>query len=100
MITDKPYLSVVAASRNDDHGKNLRERMQVFAKGFIEQCQRFKLPAELILVEWNPPPEKAPLADALSWPAQNGYCNIRIIQVPAEIHKRYKYSEALPLFQM
>ncbi len=100
MTPQQPYLSVVAASRNDDHGKNLRRRMQIFVNGFFEQCHRFQLPAELIMVDWNPPPEKSSLADALSWPVQDAFCSARIIQVPPELHNRYKHSEALPLFQM
>src|SRR5262249_42217669 len=35
---DGPLLSVVAASRNDDHGGDLRARMQHFVNGFVAQC--------------------------------------------------------------
>ena len=49
------YLSLVATARNDDHGGNLRGRMQAFVSGFLEQCKRFNISSELILVEWNPP---------------------------------------------
>ena len=98
-LTD-PYLSVVATSRNDNHGGSLTRRMQIFASAFIAQCKRFNLPAELILVEWNPPPERAPLAQELRWPADPSPCQVRVITVPAEIHRRFKHSEHLPLFQM
>ncbi|MDB5305838.1 MAG: hypothetical protein JWO38_40, partial [Gemmataceae bacterium] len=69
MAGEGPYLSVVAAARNDDHGGNLLGRMQLFVNGLLEQCRRHRLPAELVLVEWNPPPDRPRLADALRWPA-------------------------------
>jgi hypothetical protein len=93
-------LSVVATARNDDHGGNLLHRMQLFVNGLLEQCQRHQLKAELVLVEWNPPPDRPRLGEALSWPADRGPCTVRIIEVPPEIHKRFKFSDVLPLFQM
>jgi hypothetical protein len=96
----EPYLSVVACSRNDDHGGNLLHRMQLFVTGLIEQCRRHQFNAELILVEWNPPGDKPKLIEALSYPVENGRCDVRIIEVPPEIHGRFKHSDRLPLFQM
>jgi hypothetical protein len=95
-----PYLSVVATARNDDHGGNLIGRMQVFVSAWINQCKRHNLSAELILVEWNPPADKPPLAEALRWPADTGPCEVRIIQVSRELHGRYRHAAALPLYQM
>lgn len=101
----EPLLSIVAPSRNDDHGGNLLGRMQLFVSGLLEQCQRHQLNAELVLVEWNPPQDRPRLAEALSWPVKDGplagqACGVRIIEVPAEIHRRFKHSDQLPLFQM
>jgi len=98
--SDTTYLSIVAASRNDNHGGNLLLRMQYFIDGLIEQCRRFNISAELILVEWNPPGDRPKLAEALSWPADFGPLSVRIVEVPPEIHARYEHYEALPLFQM
>ncbi len=53
-MINNPYLSVVATARNDNHGGNMLRRMQIFVNGFLEQCRRHQLDAELILVEWNP----------------------------------------------
>lgn len=96
----KYQLSVVATSRNDDHGGSLTYRMQHFVNGFIAQCKRHQLRAELILVEWNPPEDRPPLAEALDFPANKGPCDIRIIRVPREIHLQFKYAQQLPLYQM
>jgi hypothetical protein len=93
-------ISVIATSRNDDHGANLRRRMQTFVNAFINQCKRHDLRSELILVEWNPPADRPRLPQALSWPADPYPCDVRIIEVPEHLHRRLQHSTALPLFQM
>jgi hypothetical protein len=95
-----PYLSVVATARNDDHGGNPLYRMQLFVNGLIAQCDRYKLPAELVLVEWNPPGDRPRLADVLNWPPNDGWCRVRIIEVPPDLHARLEHADRLPLFQM
>src|SRR5579862_1186662 len=95
-----PYLSMVAASRNDDHGGSLLRRMQTFVNAFLAQCRRHGLSAELILVEWNPSADRPRLAEALRWPQDLGPCQVRIIEVPPELHQRYQHADALPLYQM
>ena len=98
--TSTPYLSLVVTARNDDHGGNLLHRMQIFVSGWINQATRYGIPSELVLVEWNPPPDRPSLADALDWPADLGPCQVRVIEVPAELHRRLAHAEALPLYQM
>ena len=100
MDSVRPYLSVVVAARNDDHGGNLLRRLQIFVNALIGQVNRHQLPAELLLVEWNPPADQPSLAEALEWPTVPGLCRVRVIEVPAEVHQRYGHSETLPLYQM
>jgi hypothetical protein len=95
-----PHLSVVAASRNDDHGGHLRKRMQLFVDGLAAQASRHALPLELVLVEWNPPTDRPPLREALRWPAPGEFFDVRLVSVPASIHARLDPGGALPLFQM
>ena len=95
----KPQLSVVATSRNDQHGGHLLERMQLFVQGLAEQSERFAFPVELILVEWNPPADRPPLVEALRW-GTTDYFQPRVITVPNEIHRTYPHHDGLPLFQM
>ena len=99
-MSETPYSLIVATARNDNHSGNMLRRMQIFINGLLHQCQQYQLPAELIIVEWNPPVDKPPLASVLSWPIENNPCKVRIIEVPPEIHRRFKHSEGLPLFQM
>ncbi len=95
-----PYISVVATARNDDHGGNLLRRMQIFVDAWINQAKRHHLHSELILVEWNPPEDRERLAAALRWPSDTEPCQVRIVDVPPEIHVRYQYAGTLPLYQM
>lgn len=94
------HLSVVATSRNDDHGGSLTRRTQHFVDGLVAQCKRHRLRAELILVEWNPPPDKAPLIRELRWPADPGPCDVRVVTVPPEMHHTFKHADSIRLFQM
>jgi len=96
----RPLLTVVATTRNDDHGGNLVNRMQLFVNGLLEQCRRHQLDAELVLVEWNPPEDKPRLSEALTWPVKDGPCTVRIIEVSPEVHQRFSQRDQLPLFQM
>jgi hypothetical protein len=96
----QPYLSVVATTRNDDHGGDALARTQIFLDALAAQCERHGLDAELVLVEWNPPPDRPGLRDALRWPAPGDHFEARIVEVPEAIHSRLEHSDQLPLFQM
>jgi hypothetical protein len=96
----EPYLSLVVTARNDDHGGNLLGRMQIFVDGWLAQARRYNIPSELIIVEWNPPADRPPLAEALQWPTDFGPCEVRFITVPPGIHSRYQHGANLPLYQM
>lgn len=95
----KPYLSVVVTSRNDDHGGNPLYRTQLFVNGLIAQCERFRLPAEIVFVEWNPP-DGPRLADVLDWPPRSAWCQVRFVEVPGSLHATLENADRLPLFQM
>ena len=96
----RPYLSVVATARNDDHGGNFLRRLQTFVNALLAQAKRHDIPMELILVELNPPPDRPRLADVVRWPDAFGSCVVRIIEVPPELHRRYRHADRLPLYQM
>ena len=93
-------LSVVATARNDDHGGNLLGRMQIFVDSLLAQCREHRLGAELVLVEWNPVPDRPRLAQALSWSGVDAPGRVRIVEVPSELHRRFRYADQLPLYQM
>lgn len=93
----RPYLSVVLPSRNDDYSGGTLPRLKVCAGDFVAQAERHRLPSELILVDWNPPRDRAGLREALPWPAQSEFCTVRVIEVPAAIHASQPFSDKLPM---
>jgi hypothetical protein len=97
--TDRPYLSVVLTSRNDDHGGDPTKRLNAFVQSFDAQCRLFGLNAEVIIVEWNPPVDKPRLSGRLQWPVPSA-CTYRFIEVPSSLHERFQFADVLPLFQM
>jgi hypothetical protein len=99
MTTKQPYLSVVTTCRNDDHGGSPITRLQTLVESFNAQCLKTGLDAELIVVDWNPPGDRVPLADAIKWPSPLAYA-ARFVQVPPELHQTLRFSDKLPLFQM
>lgn len=74
--------------------------MNIFVNGLAQQCERHRLRAELILVDWNPPADRASLADVLDWPSPSSYFDLRVIQVPTELHAGFDHSDKLHFFQM
>jgi hypothetical protein len=94
-----PYLSVVVATRNDDHGGDPLKRLQAFINTFAAQCRRSALDAEVIVVEWNPPSDRPRVSELCRLPPDTPF-PVRFVEVPAEYHQRLRFSAVLPLFQM
>lgn len=97
---DSFYLSIVATTRNDNHGGDLLKRTQAFINSVYVQAKKFQFPVELIIVEWNPPTDKPLLKEVLAPPPEDVPVKLRIVVVPQEIHNTYRFSDALPLYQM
>ena len=95
-----PYISVVVAARNDNHGGNMIGRMQAFLDSWISQASRYDLSSEIVVVEWNPPADRARLMDELRWPPDMGPCEVRFIEVSREVHDRLPNAATIPLHQM
>ncbi len=94
------YLSIIATSRNDNHGGDLNERTGAFLKSVYHQAKQWNLPVELIMVEWNPPEGKPHLHEVLPPPPPETPVVVRYITVSKEIHNKYKNSHSIPLYQM
>ncbi|MFH8120277.1 MAG: hypothetical protein QXS37_05750 [Candidatus Aenigmatarchaeota archaeon] len=95
----KPYISFVVVGRNDDYGYKFLDRFQNFLDNLIYLCEKYRLPSELIIVEWNPPKEKPRLYNALNINKNRKFLNIRFIEVPHRLHQKFENSDKLPLFE-
>jgi len=98
-MNEKPYLSIVVASRNDDHDGTLLFRMQTFLATLLYQLSAVTLQVELIIVEWNPPENRPLLTQVLFFKNKPKNCTISVITVPRSVHTRFKNSDKLGLFQ-
>jgi GDP-mannose transporter len=61
-----PVVSVVTSSRNDNYGGNALDRLDYF----LRSLDRFTIPIEIIIVEWNPIQDKPKISDIIArWDA-------------------------------
>lgn len=88
-------ISIVMTARNDGYGGNFLGRMQVSLNVLGELCNRHRLDAEVIIVEWNPPPNKKRLSKVLALPK----IPLRIVTVSSEVHKAVDGSDQMPMFE-
>lgn len=95
-----PLYSFVATSRNDDHGGDILRRTQSWITRLAQQANRHQVRCELILVDWNPPKNRAPLSDVLAWPRGTAWFSARVLTVPRRLHRELRFSSRLAMFQM
>ena len=96
----EPYISLVVAARNDNHGGNMLGRMQAMLDSWIDQAEHCGLSSEIVVVEWNPPADRPRLKDSLRWPSGPKCCQVRLVEVSADLHARFRNAAAIPLHQM
>ena len=75
--------------------------MQAFVNGWIAQARRygysFRADHRGMESAVGPPASGRRRCD---WPRDLGPCQVRFIEVPPEVHRRFAHAEALPLYQM
>jgi hypothetical protein len=96
-----PYITFVVPDRNDDYNAG-GLRLRSLCSGIIEQSNYFQLETEIVVIDWNPPVDKPSLAEEMrGWPIQTqGFCRVKVIEVPREIHQKYGTSGKLNLYVM
>lgn len=85
---NKIKISFVVTGRNDDYGGNLINRASTFVRVLSHFADKYRLPIEIIFVEYNPIPEKY-LFEEIYIP-HVPFVKIRGIIVPREFHERVK----------
>ncbi len=94
----RPYVSFVVVGRNDNYGHNFLGRFQNFLSNLEYLCEKYKLPSELVIVEWNPPKKEKRLWAALKM-KHSRYLKRRFVEVPENIHKSFAEESKLQLFE-
>lgn len=94
-------LSIVAVTRNDDHGHGLFDRTRAFIENIAYQANLTKTKTELIIVEWNPPEDSVSIFSQFSqYVPKNGWVHFRVITIPRDIHDSITKNRNLKFFQM
>jgi hypothetical protein len=91
------YLSAVMVGRNDGYGGDFLGRMQNSIESLLVLAHRHDLDLELIIVEWNPPPDRPRFCDAIEWPYLDRQVPIKIFEVNRTVHEAQSPMENLPL---
>ncbi len=92
-----PYISFVLWTRNDDYIVNQLFVQQRALAVLVEQLERYKIQSEIIVAEWNPPADRAPLKEVLRFPASSQMVTVKIITVDPEYHRHYEGWEKRPM---
>ena len=92
-----PYLSLVLVTRNDNHGGDMLARLEASLDNTLWLLERHAVPAELLLIEWNPPAGAPLLRDTLPWPRELRHCSVRSLLVDAATHARYADAHLSPI---
>ena len=90
-----PLISFVICSRNDDYVDGMLARQQAALDILADQLNEFEIQAEIIFVDWNSPPDRPDLPQALKWPPSGRFVSSRVIVVKNEIHLRFRHAEYL-----
>lgn len=93
------YLSVVVTSRNDNHDGSLVHRMRLFFSTLYSKLSRCIVPTEILIVEWNPPPDRPSIREVLPVLKKKTSCSVRIVTVPHHVHEEYEHADKIQLFQ-
>ena len=96
---NKYYISFIVATRNDDHGENMKQKIN-FCRFMVKKIKEFNLNAELIIVEWNPNLKEKPLKDVIKISDNENFKRIKIITVDKKLHDTFDSSDKLNFYQM
>jgi hypothetical protein len=87
MTPSVPYLSIIGWVRNDGYMEGYIERIQRSLRLLINQLDRYQVPAEIVIVEWNPPADRPLVADIVGGCRGEGHVTVRFVTVDARYHQ-------------
>ena len=87
--------SFIVASRNDNHGGNMKEKNIFFINRWLYQVKKYNLNCELIIVDWN---SKKPLRKVIKPSLLNKNKILKIIEVSNQFHNKFKNSKKINFY--
>jgi hypothetical protein len=94
--TNSPYLSLIGFARNDQYIPNRIQVQNFCLKILVDQLEHFKIPSEILIVEWNYLPKEPPLSKVIEVKTEARYAHLKVIRVPPIHHEKYRYSQFKP----
>jgi hypothetical protein len=91
-----PFLSLVVAGRNDDYGKDFRERLFRTSLHNSALLEAAGIDFEYLLAEWNPLPDRALLSEEFVERVPNA----RTVVIPPAVHQQYGLNPRMPFHEM
>ena len=98
IASERPKISFVFAVHDPEYGGRLLASTQRHIDTLIELANRYRLLSEIVIVEWNPRPDRARFRQSLRWPDDLGHVCLRFIEVPVEIHRTFPNADRHPIF--
>lgn len=89
-------ITIVVTGRNDDYGGEFESRLLRTAHHNLRLLSAAGLPAEYLLCEWNPVPDRPPLARAFT----AAFPRARALVVEPAIHQAYTLNPHMPFHEM
>src|SRR5579872_7097723 len=84
-----PYVSFVTYGRNDAYTPSYVHRVNRAMACLARQLEHATIDAEIIIVDWNPPPDRAYLSAVLDLPSSLRHVSIRSVVVSPEHHQAF-----------
>jgi len=88
-MTAGPYVSFVTYGRNDGYTPGYVRRVSRATACLAGQLERAGIDAEIIIVDWNAPPDRPRLLDVVELPRMLRHVNVRGIVVDPKHHDRF-----------
>jgi len=99
LVSERPKISFVFAVHDPEYGGGLLASTQRHLDALIELANRYRLLSEIIIVEWNPRPDRARFRESLLWPDALEHVCLRFLEVSAEIHRTLPNADRIPIFE-
>ena len=81
MNSTSPYISFIGFARNDDYIPDRAEKHNFSLNFLLQQLKDYEIPSEIILVEWNYPQDRPPLAETIRLTVETKWTTVRVVRV-------------------
>ncbi|KAI8096490.1 uncharacterized protein BX664DRAFT_258050 [Halteromyces radiatus] len=97
-VVPEYYLSIVVAARPMDYTADYRTKLQNTIDSTFLMAEKTKTLMEIILVDWNPQPQRRPLRDSFRF-RRSDFLTYRILTVPRQIHDSLYQPDRSPTYE-